>query len=288
MPPPNVKNLLLGFVVTCTLSSTFAQAKDLKSVRDDKISHAFQVGDIQAIQLNPKELLSIMKRKQNLYRKGSFETTEQFENRISTSDALKPLKRDVLYAIKFDGIRHTKDGSGAAYYDPDSTSYKFDSYNTIRTNYIYNKLYDTNSDTDGDYIRLGIYKTESSNYAGISGIGVRRNVDRSRFEVVALRVPENSLDKKGPFTDSYIGSMHISAAVPVEQAKAFGPASGFEVYILGWFKNSLVQHVDELIENPTIANPFDTRHSRRTLPFKPHSIIVRHLKTGQIIYNELL
>lgn len=225
-----------------------------------------------------KKFLRLFESKVESIKKDEYETTEQFQARLSNAGGLlAPISTEALYAFQIEELKLR--------YDADKQEFVVDNY------YSCAKTSDFGESKGWVTCKLGPVIREFSSYVGSNAYGASMKVDKVFGKDLAIAVkPESSFLATSGFEHSQYSSRYswkTAFSMPLDQARAL---KGLEIRALVVGRVSAAKLVEgqALLVDPKIDSPRDVFVLQPAIPFEPLKIIYYAAQTGEILNSQSL
>lgn len=247
-------------------SKTMAKGKVIKTWRPTAFSENSERLSRNYKGLNPKLFYEMFQSKISGLKKGEFETSEAFTQRIANKDAvLFPITMTDHYAFGIDNISFT--------YDADAQAFTIGGY------YYCKKTFDENWIT----CKVASVSREHDSYLGMNAFGASRTIERSQGRDFALAIPNGSPILSTVFSqDSYVYKYQDKLSMPLEKAKIL-KYSKISVLFVGRVSDAKIIKGRSTLIEPKIDKPIDIFIEEDAVPFDLHKIIYYVTETGEIL-----
>lgn len=227
--------------------------------------------------LNIKKVWNFLKSKQETLKKGEYETTAEYEQRLANSSGdLAPLDAASEYAFL---IQLEMPPS----YNADTQTYT--AWKPIwcheTMEYGPNKGWFT--------CVIGKISRQESNYVGSNAFGVKASIDKTTGVDFGIAVPKSTdifksdIFSHGPFSrNAPMHELKANFHVPLTVARTLkGETIG--VLLVGRFNSArLIQGYPTQL-SPTIDAPYDEFVTQDAVPFTPTKLVLYVVQTGQVL-----
>lgn len=218
-----------------------------------------------------KKFLALFTSKVTRLKKGEFETSDDFLQRISDKDALlAPINTSDLYAFRVDDIDFV--------YDADAQMYKL-STSGERYSCSETSLFEGSEGWFTCKVTTAMHKRDK--YLGSNAYGASTVIDRSRSIDYAIAISRS--------TYMYLLGYVIpeSLSVSVEKARSLKNMN-IAILFVGRVSDIKIINGDGKLVKPTIYEPTDLFIEEKAIPFELTKIIYYVVQTGEILNQQLI
>lgn len=216
---------------------------------------------------NPIKFLELLKSKlSKIKEKGEFETTADFEARISNANTfINPINTDDYYAFNIKPY--------PIQYDADIEAYK------VGNPYGYNCGYER-------LIICHITKTKwkEDSYIGANALGVTKTIIRTIGNYISLKLDNNDSTQDLLRQQDKMSYMALIDIVPVPISKAKNLKSyNIEALLVGKLKEAKLINTTVEATTPKLDEPYDKLITAEAIPFEVTRVIYHVKETGEIL-----
>lgn len=208
------------------------------------------------------------------FKKGEFETTKQYEDRIAQGFKTKFLDSNKIYAFELDSIDIN--------YDADKNQYEVLT-NREDTGEILEKDILSKAEPKSQYLRVGMVDRKSNSYIGSNAYGLKMKV--IKIEGNDLYIKTSSEFKNHIKKDSFRSA--LAFPVSIEKAKQYSNCNK-KLYVfskLNGNKPDLSSTVGSAVNSATRDNPLDMFVRSKIIPMDVEALVLK-CSNGQIIGSE--
>jgi hypothetical protein len=239
--------------------------------------------------IEPKQFLALfMSKVAGIEKKNEYETSTEYERRISNKDAiLNPITTSDLYAFKIDQLIYA--------YNADSKTYNLqpNSYgNHFEINSRYSSIFD-NSTSDWFLVEASTLDSQQSQYSASNALGGQFIVTKTENIEFALAIRKSSAvfnnslwSKPSWMDDTKVNDYHtlqkLVIPVSIEKARTLGPSSNICVLFVGRILDAKLI-TTQLRYEPKLKRLTDTIHNAFAIPFDLKKIVVYSKTTGEVL-----
>jgi hypothetical protein len=227
--------------------------------------------------LNIKKVRDFLKSKQETLKKGEYETTAEYQQRIASSAGdLAPLNASSEYAFLLQ-LEMTPT------YNADTQTY------TVWKPIWCHETMDYGPNKGWFTCVVGKISRQESHYVGSNAFGVKATIDKTTGIDFGIAVPKDTdifksdIFSHGPFSrNAPMHELKANFHVPLTEARTLKGAT-IGVLLVGRFNSArLIQGYPTQL-SPTIDAPYDEFVTQDAVPFTPTKLVLYVVQTGQVL-----
>lgn len=226
--------------------------------------------------IDPIRFFGMFKSKVGGLKKGDFETSEEFAQRIANSDALlSPINTIDHYAFLAGDI--------PVVYNADTQTYLIGG-DYIR--YLCKETHAPGGASDWVTCKVSAISRETGTYVGSNAYGISQAVTRTRGRDFSIAIAKGSAVLKAKFKqERYLDNAYLfedRLPIPLEKARTIKDMK-VAVLFVGRVTAAKIVEGRGTLKDPRLDSPTDTFISNEAVPFEVKKIIYYVVQTGEIL-----
>jgi len=231
--------------------------------------------------LDVKRVWLLIKSKAQTFEKGEFETTEEFQQRLSSSArSLSPLSADEEYAFFISSLTPK--------YNADTQQYEISDYGFCQ------KTLELGENKGWATCVIGELERKRDEYVGSNAYGAKAHIDRTIGKDFAIAVPTDTgflfsnlfeRDKYSQYSSFF--NLKTNFSLPLEKARSLQNQK-IGVLLVGKFTMAKIIDGRAVLIDPTITKPSDIFITQDAVPFSPSRVVYYVIQTGEILSSQSL
>jgi TonB family protein len=274
-----MKKIVIALLISATFTPAFADTKTTKQSTQKATTKIYPMDSFDPNKFSVSSIPEFTKRyfseAEVFFKKGEFETTKQYEDRIAQGFKPKSLDSNKIYAFELDSINIS--------YNADKNQYEILT-NRNDTGEIIEKDRLSKEEPTSHYLRVGIIDRKSDSYIGSNAYGLKMKIIKIQGNDLYIKA---SSDFKNYIKKDYVRSALVFP-VSIEKAKQYSNCNK-KLYVfskLNGNKPDLYSTVGGAVNSATRDHPLDMFVDSKVIPMDVNALVLK-CSNGQIIGSEL-